>query len=463
MTLDEHEDLDELAESQMSFGDHLEELRSRIFKALGALLVAFVVVFSYRNMVLQAVTQPYTDVANALRINPVLNNFIPAGTFIAYLKVSAIVAALFAAPLWIYQFWAFIGAGLYSHERKIAYRYSLPMFVLFAGGVYFGYSLLIPFGLRYLLSFNDPTIVQNWIGLNEYLALFTTLTLVLGLVFQLPIAMAVFAKLQFVTPQLYRSKRRFFILGSFVLSALLTPPDVITQVLMAIPLSGLYELGIFLAWWSMGEEREPIAWSKWRGRLIAAAIFAAAMVYFQGEITTAYKERLVAQKLRSAPEADDVAVPYVLLFSMSELFTFEPRHAYLISDEGEGELWCVAGDGPGGAGAELVTLHFASDRIRRTGFNERSASFVLNSTSQSVDIRRVDEMPATEFGALLVALEDAAPEHAVVLERMITGLVGKRPDGIGAQPDVEGIDAAVETWRRWWDENFATFVYRSGD
>lgn len=453
-------DEDELAETQMSFGDHLEELRSRIFKALLTLLLAFVAVFSYRDAVLQLVTQPYTDVADALRINPVLNNFAPAGNFIAYIKVSAIVAALCAAPLWIYQFWAFIGAGLYSHERRVVYRFAAPMFFLFAGGVYFGYGLLIPFGLRYLLSFNDPSLVQNWIGLTEYLALFTTLTLVLGLVFQLPIAMAVFAKLELATPTLFRSKRRFFILGAFILSALLTPPDVITQVMMAIPLTGLYELGIFLAWMSQ-DEREPINWKSWRWRILAGVSFLVVLVYFQGEISAAYRERLVAGKLRAQPEPDDIPVPYLQICAESELFSFKPTNAFLIRDDDKQELWCVGGRRREKFDARLVEMTFASDRIRRTGFNDRSASFVLNSTSQSVDLRLVQEMPATEWGALIQALEDATAEDAVVLERMIAAVVGSRPEGLSA-PKVSTIDEAVEVWRRWWDRNFKTFVYRVG-
>jgi Tat protein translocase TatC len=155
-----------------------------------------------------------------------------------------VLALLLGAPWVLYQLWLFVGAGLYMHERKWV-RLFLPMsLALFIAGAVFGYFVLIPFGLYFLAGFNVQH-VSTMITLGDYFSLFLTLTVALGAIFQLPLAMIAVTLLGFVKPRTFAEKRRYFILAAFVFGAVLTPPDPVTQLLMAGPILVLYEIGLW--------------------------------------------------------------------------------------------------------------------------------------------------------------------------------------------------------------------------
>ena len=260
----QHQDEDRLSKSQMSFGEHLDELRTRLFKAIIASLCGLVLMLFFQDALMKVVVAPYQEATKALGIASTLNVFGVAQAFFSYMKVAFVVGLIATSPFWIYQIWAFVAAGLYSKERRAVTRY-IPLCVfLFLAGVVFGYYAMIPLGLRYLLSYGDPTMVAPMIGLKEYLSLFTVMTLVLGLSFQLPVVMIGLARAGMVTLDGFRAKRRWAILLIFVAAAILTPPDPVTQCLLAVPLVFLFEVGIFAAWLGMGPERPPIQWrAKW--------------------------------------------------------------------------------------------------------------------------------------------------------------------------------------------------------
>lgn len=168
--------------------------------------------------------------------------------FLSSLKLCLVVALFVGSPLVVRELWAFVAKGLYAHEKRWVRLFGPLSFVAFILGGTFGYFVLIPTGLRFLIAYGSTDLVGATISLGDYLSLFVALTLVMGAIFELPLVM-VFTTLVGVTnPDLFRRYRRHFILGSFVLGAVLTPtPDPFTQLLMVGPLYGLYELGIWLS------------------------------------------------------------------------------------------------------------------------------------------------------------------------------------------------------------------------
>jgi len=167
-------------------------------------------------------------------------------SFMSYLKVALIFALIASVPFGLYQMWLFIGAGLYPHEQKYV-RVFLPFsLLLFAIGMAFGYAVMIPFGLQYLGGYGSQEIIELTPKLSEYITLLLTLTLVLGVVFELPLLMVFLTKIG-VPPEFFRKYRRHSIVAAFIVGAILTPPDPISQLLMAVPLVVLYEVGIIAA------------------------------------------------------------------------------------------------------------------------------------------------------------------------------------------------------------------------
>ena len=435
-------------ESTMSFGDHLEELRLRLFKAIGATLFVFAVVFIFHDDVMRIVTAPYLDKVRELKLDQTLKAKGVTTGFFAYMKVCLIVALIGAMPAWLFQAWKFISAGLYSTERRAVYAVAPFMLLLFFGGVWFGYHILIPIGLGYLLTFPDPDVIQNWIGISEYLSFFAILTLVLGVSFELPVAMAFLGKLELATIETFRTKRRYFILGAFIFGALLTPPDIVTQVLLATPLLFLFELGIFLTWWMQGKDRPPVDWPRWRRRAIKVGLVALVIWLAKGQFSQVYRERQIAGKFATEREGD-VRVPRFDLFqSLAAKLGYAPTEAYRLTSTTERELWVVGDD----ARSDLIELAFTTSRVTRTGETERGAVFLLQ-PAQSVAAEILETAPAEDVFAILVAdLAEAKGEDATRLNGLLAGLVGQKPDDVsslGDDPSGSDIVAVVKAWRAW--------------
>jgi len=164
--------------------------------------------------------------------------------FFSYLKLSLMLGILISLPWITFEMWNFIAAGLFDQERR-AVRPFLPMaFLLLAMGVSFAYLVLVPVGLSFLGGYGDPALVQATFTLKEYLGLVFTLILGMGVLFQLPLMMIFLSRSGLVEIQTFRTYRKYAIMGAVLLGAMLTPPDVVTQLLMAGPLTVLYELGI---------------------------------------------------------------------------------------------------------------------------------------------------------------------------------------------------------------------------
>lgn len=166
--------------------------------------------------------------------------------FFSYLKVVMIFGLFLASPLVLYQMWRFVGAGLYKHEQRVFLTFVPFSFMLFLTGLLFGYFVLVPVGLSFLSSYGDPDLVSPMLNLSAYLSLFFTLTLVLGLIFQVPLLMFFLCRTGMVSPAFFAKYRRQAILIGVIMGAVLTPPDPYTQLMMAVPLIVLYEIGIWV-------------------------------------------------------------------------------------------------------------------------------------------------------------------------------------------------------------------------
>lgn len=299
----------------MTFGEHLEELRSRILHSLIGVGVVFVIAFWQQDRLMQYFLRPYNEARESIRerlaetsvkdptrfldeknterrawlvIQLLARSAFKSGDlqgldeahlaalglkldgtlrpatglghdigplqaigsteqFLSYIKVCLLASLLVAAPMVLYQMWRFIGAGLYQHERKVIMKVLPFSLGMFAVGIAFGYFLLVPVALDFLLSYGNPDLIQSHVTVQSYLNMLFLLLLLMGAVFQVPLVMTVLTWIGLVGPKTFREKRKFFILGGFIASAIITPPDYVTQVMVATPMVLLFELGILLS------------------------------------------------------------------------------------------------------------------------------------------------------------------------------------------------------------------------
>jgi len=226
---------------KMPFTAHLAELRKRLIICFVGIGVGFAIAYSLKENLFVLLMQPLKS-AMAPGQKLIFTGLPEA--FFVYIEVSFFGGILFAAPLILFQMWLFIAPGLYKNER----RFLVPILVLscffFAGGVLFGYSVVFPYAFKYLLGF-ESDLVQALPSMREYLTLATTLLIAFGFIFQLPLVMTMLARFGIVTPRFLSKNRKYAVLLSFVVAAIITPtPDVVNQLLMAGPLVILYEVSI---------------------------------------------------------------------------------------------------------------------------------------------------------------------------------------------------------------------------
>jgi len=236
---------------RMTFGEHLEELRWRLFKSVLALVVAFAAsIFFYKDLV-KIVVRPHFRAMNLLGVtgeNAQLMSGAYTGPIWAVMKLSFIVAIIVASPVIAWQIWKFISAGLYPKERKYVHYYAPVSMGLFLAGIAFGYFILVPYGLFGMAEMMKIDVITPRYMFADYLDLFMVLTVMTGLIFQLPLVMLFITSIGLATAKSWLKWIRFAVVGIFVVSALITPsPDAFTQCLMALPLFGLYLLGILLS------------------------------------------------------------------------------------------------------------------------------------------------------------------------------------------------------------------------
>ncbi len=236
----------------MTFAEHFDELRTRLIVCAVSVVVFFIICYVFSDHLVEFLLKPYEAYRQDLiergepDPGPLMFIGLPEG-FVFYLKTSFLAAIFLSVPVILVQMWKFIGAGLYKKERKSVMRVIPYSLALFLAGLVFGYLVLFPIGMRFLLSFPNPEILQASITVSKYFDIFFVLILVMGFMFQAPLVMYVTTSIGLTTPELFSSKRRYFLVGAFILAAFMTPPDAITQCLLAGPLVILFEVGILLS------------------------------------------------------------------------------------------------------------------------------------------------------------------------------------------------------------------------
>jgi len=233
---------------KMTFSEHFDELRRRLLRCFYGVIAAFVVCYFFKLEIGELIQKPYFNLREMDEYKGLglLQCIRPTEGFIFYIKASFFAAVLVNTPILLYQMWKFIGAGLYDKERKKVMRILPFSTALFMTGMAFGYFVLFPLGLNFLISCCEDQL-QSAITISAYFSLFTLLILIMGFIFQTPLVMVVVTRIGLITPEFFAKNRKFFILGAFVMSALFTPPDWVTQCLLAGPLLVLFELGIILS------------------------------------------------------------------------------------------------------------------------------------------------------------------------------------------------------------------------
>jgi Tat protein translocase TatC len=230
----------------MSLGEHLEELRSRIIRSLLAVAVAFVGCWLFRDHLRVIVLRPHQMAMRAFELPPSLKFAGYFETVVAQLKVCVIFALLFVSPYVLYQIWAFVAPGLFTHEKTRGVKLGVACVVCLLAGVCFGYFVFVPTALRYLIMLSGGW-AEPMLMIGSYLSLFFFLTFALALAFQTPIIVFFLIRWGVLDAKGLARRRKPVILGAFVIAAILTPPDPVTQIMMAVTLIMLYDLGGLVA------------------------------------------------------------------------------------------------------------------------------------------------------------------------------------------------------------------------
>jgi sec-independent protein translocase protein TatC len=225
--------------------DHLEELRHRLIVCLCAWLATFLLCYGFAERLFRFVAQPLRAVLPEGSSLVFINATEP---FFTYLKIAAFAGLLLALPIILWQIWQFVAPGLYSHEKRFAVPFVLASCACFALGTWFGFLYVFPLIFRFLIGFGTGSgDIDAMLSMGTYLSLSCKLLLAFGVVFELPIVIFFLARLGIVDHRWLARNRKYALLAAFITGAILTPPDVISQLALAGPFLLLYEIGILVA------------------------------------------------------------------------------------------------------------------------------------------------------------------------------------------------------------------------
>jgi len=224
------------------FTEHLGELRDRLVRSFIAVAIGFVAAYSFKEKLFEILIAPLVIAMGETGKAQMIFTGLPEA-FFTYLKVSLLAGIILTTPVIFYEFWMFVSPGLYRAEKK----YIIPIVILsvffFLVGSSFGYFIVFPYGFKFFLGFATETI-SAMPSMKEYLSFSSKMLLAFGFVFELPLVLTFMARMGLVNVAFLRKNRKYAILIFFIGAAIITPPDVITQIMMAVPLMVLYEISI---------------------------------------------------------------------------------------------------------------------------------------------------------------------------------------------------------------------------
>jgi len=228
-----------LDEKTMPFLEHLEELRWTLLRSLLAVFIGAIICFIFSKQIVDFLRLPGPEDLKLIYLSPTEG-------FMIYIKVALFSGLVLALPFVSYEFWKFVVPGLLAKERKLVPPIVFFTVICFLIGGSFAYLVIIPFAMNFLLGFQTEYL-EATITIGKYLGFVVTLILVFGVVFELPVLSFFLSKIGLLTPEFLRSKRRYGIVTIVIIAALLTPPDIVTQIMLAIPLIVLYEISIYVS------------------------------------------------------------------------------------------------------------------------------------------------------------------------------------------------------------------------
>ncbi|MEO4055511.1 twin-arginine translocase subunit TatC [Solibacillus sp. CAU 1738] len=221
--------------------EHIEELRSRLVISAFFFVLALVGSFFLAKPIIKYIQ--FSDEAAQFT----LNAFTPTDPLAVFLKVMFIIALVLTSPVLLYQLWSFITPGLHETERKATLKYIPYAFFLFLLGISFSYFVLFPYVMNFMMSLSSDLEIVQTIGINEYFSFLFKLVLPFGIIFQLPVVTLFLARIGLLNPELMAKFRKYSYFVLFVLAALLAPPDLISNLIVAVPLFILYEISIVIS------------------------------------------------------------------------------------------------------------------------------------------------------------------------------------------------------------------------
>jgi sec-independent protein translocase protein TatC len=230
-------------EKKLPLTSHLQELRKRLVLSFIAIGIGFALCYALADSLFNILAAPL------LKMMPPGGSLIftsVAEAFFTYMKVAFIAGLMLSSPFVLYQIWAFVAPGLYRNEKRYVIPFVLAGSCFFAFGILFAYTVAIPVGFKFLLGYATD-VIKPMPSMKEYLSFSIKFLLAFGIVFEFPVVLVLLARIGVVRAETLAKKRKYAILLIFVFAAVMTPPDLISQVLMALPLIGLYELSIVFA------------------------------------------------------------------------------------------------------------------------------------------------------------------------------------------------------------------------
>ncbi|PXW17359.1 twin-arginine translocase subunit TatC [Paraburkholderia caballeronis] len=230
--------------AEETFISHLVELRNRIMRAGISVIVVFVALVYWAPDIFRLLARPLMQ--NLPRDGKMIVTDV-TGSFFVPMKVTMLVAFVIALPIVLYQIWAFVAPGLYQHEKKLVLPLVSSSYLLFLCGMAFAYFVVFPTIFRVMAHYNAPLGAEMTTDIDNYLSFVLTMFLAFGVTFEVPIVVVLLVRMGVLTVKKLREIRPYVIVGAFIVSAVVTPPDVFSQLILALPLIVLYEAGIIAA------------------------------------------------------------------------------------------------------------------------------------------------------------------------------------------------------------------------
>ena len=247
----------------LTFGGHLEVLRKMLFRIILVVVSLGILIFCFKQETFEIILAPHNSDFHTFRfIENLLNNIgwkfhfkqydIPlistelSAQFMTHITVSCILAVLLASPYIVFELFRFISPALYESEKKYSYLVAGVIYFLFILGLLMSYFVLMPISFQFLATYQVSENISNTITLDSYISTFTTLTFMMGIVFQLPVFAYVLGKMGFITADVLKKYRKYAFVLIMVIAAIITPPDLFTLILVTLPIYGLYEVSILV-------------------------------------------------------------------------------------------------------------------------------------------------------------------------------------------------------------------------